>query len=125
MRCYCVLEHGAPLQAVDRATPVPTGTEVLIRTRQAADAVGATRMDRPEWIAVRPDTGEVYCTLTNNAERGRPGSPAADAANPRNQNVFGHIIRWREGMGPKADAAATTFRWDIFVLAGEIGRAHV
>ena len=35
MRCYCVLEHGAPLQAVDRATPVPTGTEVLIRTRAA------------------------------------------------------------------------------------------
>jgi D-arabinose 1-dehydrogenase-like Zn-dependent alcohol dehydrogenase len=35
MRCYCVIEHGAPLQAVDRPRPVPTGTEVLLRTRVA------------------------------------------------------------------------------------------
>ncbi|MFM8547991.1 MAG: alcohol dehydrogenase [Betaproteobacteria bacterium] len=32
MRCYCVVEHGAPLQLLERPTPAPTGSEVLIRT---------------------------------------------------------------------------------------------
>ena len=83
--------------------------EVLIRTRQAGDRVGATMMDRPEWIAVHPHTGEVYCSLTNNSRRGGTtvnaadgttpagsANPPVDAANPRADNVFGHIIRWRE-----------------------------
>lgn len=89
--------------------------EVLVRTRQAADALGGTRMDRPEWIAVHPASGEVYCTLTNNSARGLPGWPGTDAANPRARNLFGHIIRWRESRG---DAASASFDWDIFVLAG-------
>jgi hypothetical protein len=90
--------------------------DVLIRTRQAGDAVGATRMDRPEWIAVHPRTGEVYCTLTNNSRRGSGTNPGADAANPRNNNIYGHIIRWRESDG---DNASPTFEWDIFVQAGD------
>jgi secreted PhoX family phosphatase len=90
--------------------------DVLINARAAADQLGATRMDRPEWIAVHPRTGEVYCTLTNNANRGRNGEPGPDAANPRAQNVFGHIVRWRERGG---DAGATAFAWDVFVLAGD------
>lgn len=89
--------------------------EVLIKARGAGDTVRATRMDRPEWIAVHPETNEVYCTLTNNSDRGTKG-PGRDAANPRNSNVFGHIIRWREAGG---DPAATKFEWDIFVLAGD------
>src|SRR5262245_18802465 len=90
--------------------------DVLIRTRSAADAVGATRMDRPEWIAVHPGTNEVYCTLTNNTGRGAAKMPGVDAANPRANNVFGHIIRWREDGN---DPAALRFRWDIFALAGD------
>jgi secreted PhoX family phosphatase len=94
--------------------------DVLVRTRAAADAVRATPMDRPEWIAVHPATREVYCTLTNNAGRGSPKAHptayAMDAANPRANNTFGHIIRWREDGG---DPAAMTFKWDIFVLAGD------
>jgi hypothetical protein len=103
--------------------------EVLVKCRQAADRVGATMMDRPEWIAVRPGTHEVYCTLTNNNRRGgttvnnpngttAAGSarPPRDEANPRGDNVYGHIIRWRDAGG---DPAATTFEWDVFVLAGD------
>ena len=44
--------------------------EVLIKCRQAADRVGATMMDRPEWVAAHPTTREVYLTLTNNSRRG-------------------------------------------------------
>ena len=88
--------------------------EVCIKTRQAADRVGATKMDRPEWIAVHPHSGEVFATLTNNNQRGQPGREV-DAANPRGDNIMGHIIRWRE----TGDAAATQFRWSHFALAGD------
>ncbi len=94
--------------------------DVLIRTRVAADAVGATKMDRPEWIAVHPGTNEVYCTLTNNSDRGTPRVPGLNAANPRANNVFGHIIRWREDGN---DPAGLKFKWDIFVMAGDPNHA--
>lgn len=84
--------------------------EVLINTRLAADTVGATKMDRPEWGAVHPDTGEVYFTLTNNTARSE-----ADAANPRPGNAYGHIIRWRED---SRDHIGIRFNWDLFLLAG-------
>jgi secreted PhoX family phosphatase len=105
--------------------------EVLIKTRQAADRVGATMMDRPEWIAVHPESKEVYVTLTNNNRRGsNPPSvnnpngtttagsarPPVDEANPRANNVYGHVLRWRESGG---DAAALTFEWDVFLFAGD------
>lgn len=83
---------------------------VLVHARMAGDVVGATKMDRPEWVSVHPKTGEVYVTLTNNTSR-----TVADEANPRAKNVYGQIVRWREVGG---DAGATTFEWDIFVLAG-------
>ncbi|CAN5862009.1 PhoX family phosphatase [soil metagenome] len=84
--------------------------EVLAKTRLAADLLGPTAMDRPEWVAVQPRSGEVYCTLTNNTDR-----TEADKPNPRAPNPWGHIIRWREAGG---DNAATSFEWDIFLLAG-------
>jgi len=84
--------------------------EVLINTRLAADAVGATKMDRPEWVSVHPDSGEVYVTLTNNS-----GRTQVNAANPRRKNIYGQIVRWREA---GSDAASTHFEWDLFVLAG-------
>lgn len=97
--------------------------ELLVKTRQAADAVGATPMDRPEWVAVHPKTREAYVTLTNNSSRGSssarypggPSHPGADDANPREGNVYGQIVRWREAGG---NPSALTFEWDIFVLAG-------
>ena len=88
--------------------------EVVIRTREASDRLGGTKMDRPEWTAISPVTGEVFVTLTNNAQRGKPGLPGADAANPRAPNPTGHILRWRHG----GDLAAETFQWDIVALGG-------
>ena len=106
--------------------------EVMIKARQAADRVGATMMDRPEWVAVNPkNAGNVYVTCTNNNRRGTtPASsnradgtttagsarPPVDEANPRTNNLWGHIVRWTEANN---DPAALTFTWDIFVLAGQ------
>lgn len=99
--------------------------EVLVFTRLAADAVGATKMDRPEWGAVNPANGEVYFALTNNSAANRTPS-TVNAANPRSYadpdglartgNPNGHIIRWRE--------TATGFQWDIFVFGAEEDHAQ-
>ncbi|MBK7470082.1 MAG: PhoX family phosphatase [Betaproteobacteria bacterium] len=99
--------------------------DVLVNTRLAADAAGATKMDRPEWGAVNPRNGEVYMTLTNNNSTLRTLA-STDAANPRfyndpkgtagtaqRGNPNGHIIRWAENNG---DVAATGFKWDIFLF---------
>jgi secreted PhoX family phosphatase len=94
-------------------------------------------MDRPEWTGARPrirgfEEVEVYCTLTNNNRRGSSATPssnrsdgsstagssrpAVDAANPREDNVYGHIIRWREA---GKSVTATTFTWRLFVQCGD------
>lgn len=79
--------------------------EILINTAGAADLLGATPMDRPEWGAVDPITGSVYMTMTNNTSRSE-----ANSANPRLNNKFGHIIRWDESNDH------SSFTWDIFVF---------
>jgi secreted PhoX family phosphatase len=98
--------------------------DVLANARLAADAQGATRMDRPEWTAVNPVTGEMYLTLTNNSSRNTTTNPV-DAANPRayndprttggstNGNANGHIIRLKES-GDTTEA--TAFTWDIYAF---------
>lgn len=78
---------------------------IILNTAGAADLVGATPMDRPEWTAVDPVTGTVYLTLTNNTRR----TEETNAANPRLNNSFGHIVRWDD------DEEGNTFVWDIFV----------
>ncbi|WP_257227575.1 PhoX family phosphatase [Acinetobacter sp. YH16032] len=88
--------------------------DVLTNARIAADAVGATRMDRPEWVAINPKNGEVYVSLTNNSDRG--SDDEIDPANPRSTgkgNLNGHIIRFKEA-NKKSDA--THFEWDIFLF---------
>jgi secreted PhoX family phosphatase len=109
------LVHGqGPLIA---ANGFASQADVLIRARSAGDALGATKMDRPEWVAVSPQSNDVYCTMTNNSQRGAKDRPGVDAANPRAANVFGHIVRWREAGG---DPGATApFRWDIFARCGD------
>ena len=103
---------------------------IIINTCDAADLMGATPMDRPEWASVDPASGEVYLTLTNNSQRTAEDTQATftndgdsldevgvgydlaptNAANPRADNAQGHIIRWRESRLPNA------FTWEVFVF---------
>jgi secreted PhoX family phosphatase len=102
--------------------PFADAADVVINARLAADVVGATKMDRPEWTAVNPKNGEVYLTLTNNSARTVTGT---DAANPRSYNdpkggvaqkgnPNGHIVRFADANG---DPAAVTFKWDVYLFA--------
>ncbi|GGA66132.1 dTDP-D-glucose 4,6-dehydratase [Neiella marina] len=88
-----------------------TLADIILNTAGAADLVGATPMDRPEWCAVDPFTGSVYLTLTNNTRRDE--TTGTNPANPRLNNKFGHVIRWDEG------EAHTEFTWDIFVFGSD------
>ena len=106
------LSHGK--NGVDASKGFANQAEVLIHARMAASAVGATRMDRPEWIVVSPKDGQVYCTLTNNIKRGEDGQPVG-GPNPREKNVYGQILRWN---AHKGDHGSDTFDWDLFVVAG-------
>ena len=99
--------------------------DIFVNTRIAADAVGATRMDRPEWGSVNPNNGEVYVALTNSNAKMRNVS-TVDAANPRayqdtdglkgTGNPNGHIIRFKEA---SSQSDAKTFAWDIFLFGAE------
>ncbi len=103
---------------------------VLVHTRVAADAAGATPMDRPEWGAVNHANGEIYFALTNNRTPEKSIS-TVNAANPRyykdldgrtdgatvrDGNPNGHIIRFKE---TDSKAQATSFSWDIFLFGAE------
>jgi secreted PhoX family phosphatase len=88
--------------------------DVLIRTRLAADRVGATKMDRPEDIDFNPVNKKVYAAMTNNTNR---TAAQVDKANPRASNRHGHIIEFADaGDNP----TATTFTWEIFMLCGSV-----
>ncbi len=94
--------------------------DILIDTRLAADALGATSMDRPEDVQPNPHSGQVYVMLTNNKKRSdaidAPLRTAVNAANPRAKNTFGHIIEITE---PNGNFASTVSRWDFLVKCGD------
>ena len=113
----------APLTSANAAYAFADQADVLTHARLAGDALGATRMDRPEWTAVNPVTGEMYVTLTNNSSR---TVATTDAANPRaytdpkvdgrsagTGNPNGHVFRLRE-TGDTSEAL--TFTWDIYAF---------
>ncbi|UVM55563.1 PhoX family phosphatase [Pseudomonas sp. B21-012] len=106
------LTHGK--HGLNAANGFASQAQVLIHARLAASHLQATRMDRPEWIVVSPKDGQVYCTLTNNVKRGEDGQPVG-GPNPREKNVYGQILRWRESAD---DHGAMSFDWDLFVVAG-------
>ncbi|OWK28796.1 PhoX family protein [Sphingomonas dokdonensis] len=112
-----------PLTSGNATYPFADQADVLINARIAGDLLGATPMDRPEWTAVNPANGEMYCTLTNNSSR---SVSRTDAANPRSYvdprtdgrsnsvgNVNGHVIRLREN-GDTTEA--TAFTWDVYAF---------
>ncbi|MEH7826525.1 PhoX family protein [Gemmobacter denitrificans] len=104
-------------------TPEATGmsaAEICIHTRQAGSKVGATTMDRPEWVAVNPRAVEAYCALTNNKNRAVKPNAGGDETpavgpNPRAENHYGQIVRWYPA---DEDHGADSFRWDLYVMAG-------
>jgi len=123
-KLYVAKFHDAGLGVWLELTPEATGlasmADVCIHTRIAASAVGATTMDRPEWVAANPRAPEVYCALTNNKNRGIKPNAGGDLTpaggpNPREENLYGQIVRWR----PKAgDHTSNSFDWDLYVMAG-------
>lgn len=104
-------------------TPESTGmtkAEISIHTRQAASKLGATTMDRPEWVAVNPNKVEAYCALTNNKNRAVKPNAGGDATpafgpNPRPKNQYGQIVRWNPMNG---DHTSVDFEWDLFIVVG-------
>ncbi len=111
---------GEWLELTPETTGLASQAEVSIHTRLGASAVGATTMDRPEWVASNPNAPEVYCCLTNNKNRGvKPNAggddTSANGPNPRDKNNYGQIVRWRPDGG---DHTAAGFGWDLYVLAG-------
>lgn len=90
--------------------------ETLVFARLAADKLGATTMDRPEWVAANPHKTEAYVCLTNNKNRGKEGkNQPVNAVNHRVNNQYGQIARWIPTDG---NHSSDTFDWDLFVVAG-------
>ncbi|MCO6382868.1 PhoX family phosphatase [Oceanicola sp. 502str15] len=105
---------GAWLPLTPESTGMADLAEVVIFARMAASAVGATTMDRPEWISANPHAIEAYCCLTNNSRRGASAGEV-NGPNPRESNNYGQIVRWRPH---DDDHASETFDWDLYVMAG-------
>jgi uncharacterized protein len=79
---------------------IESQADLLINTRVAARALGATPLDRCEDCEVHPRDGSVFVALTNNTKHG---------------NLYGHIMRLVEDGD---DAEAKSFRYEIFLAGG-------
>jgi uncharacterized protein len=130
------LSTSNPLISGFATYPFADQADICVNSRLAADAVGATKMDRPEWCSTNVANGEIYFTLTNNSNRRiEPSSSsqvAPDSANPRvysdikngsstqTGNPNGHVLRLKEG---SVGNAATSFTWDVYVFGAESSAA--
>ena len=110
--------------------------DVLVNARLAADAVGATKMDRPEWGArATRSPARSTITLTNNSNRrlDRHRQPAASTPPTRapTRDTYDGSARharatstatssaWREDGG---EPAATSFTWDVYLFGAAVRR---
>lgn len=107
------LAHGQ--SGLTAANGFASQADILIHARLAATQVGATTMDRPEWVSVHPHEPMVFCTLTNNKNRGLNDSQPVGGPNPRAENHYGQIVRWVPTAGQHT---AQGFQWDLFLMAG-------
>jgi secreted PhoX family phosphatase len=83
-----------------RALGFTDQADVLMRCRDAAKAIGATPLDRPEDCEVHPLDGTLYVALTNNLDHG---------------NYYGQIVRLiEENDNPESEG----FRYEIFLAGG-------
>jgi len=97
---------GRAVSHVEGMTP----EQVAVHTRMAGDAVGATKMDRPEDVEPSPTTGKVYMALTNNTRR---TVEQVDEPNPRHDNKHGQVVEITD------DHAGTTFGWNLLLVCGD------
>lgn len=81
--------------------------DVVIEARTAAEMMGATPLDRPEDIAVIPETQQVVIALTGNPRRLYP-----DPLHPFAPNLSGQVLVLTP---PKGDHMADSFTWDIIL----------
>ena len=76
-------------------------TEVLIRAREAAKLIGATKLNRPEDIKIDPITGNIFIALTNN---------------PTKNDYHGSILKLEEQNG---DFDALKFSSSTYISGGD------
>ncbi|HJD79808.1 MAG TPA: DUF839 domain-containing protein, partial [Corynebacterium pollutisoli] len=97
-----------------------TAEEVAIFTREAADAVGATKMDRPEDVEASPVTGKVYMALTNNKYRGAAEKSKEDVMEyaPVKENKNGLVMEIDD------DHAGEAFTWNLILVCGDPEEAY-
>lgn len=92
-------------------------SDVLIDTRLAALAAGGTPMDRPERIAIHPQSGDVYVMLTKN-----PAREQAMPANARSHNLWGQILVLHTGVDGHL---GSEMKWSILLEGGPTSEASV
>lgn len=97
---------------LDKSNGFESQADICVNTRIAASIVGATPMDRPEWIAADNKGQYIYATMTNNTKR---KANETNSANPRANNLYGQIIRFRESGD---NHTGSKFSYNIFALAG-------
>jgi propanol-preferring alcohol dehydrogenase len=86
MRCYCVTGHGQPLELVQRDTPQPKGTEVLVRVK-----AGLCHSDLHIWEGYYDLGGGRSCRSPIAASSCRSRSAMKSAANCRGGPRCRHV----------------------------------
>ena len=104
---------------VDGISQVPgfTTEQALVFTRLAADAVGATKMDRPRGRRTQ-SSGPGRSTSPAPTTPPRQAPARKDPPSPTREpcNRDGHVIEITERNG---DARSTTFSWNILLVCGD------
>ena len=109
-------DNGEATSHIEGFTP----EEVAVFTREAADAVGATKLDRPEDVEASPVTGKVYVALTNNKYRGAAEKSKEGVMEyaPVKENKNGLVMEIAD------DHAGESFTWNLVLVCGDPEQAY-